>query len=119
MVPSSPLGRTIQIRVVFSGQKGVGRMPDSAHTVTATCLSQTSVGAVPLAKYSVYTALPGIVVADAGDGAFAGFAADLRGLDAVRDHKARIGKTLVDPVHDFAPDRLVEGGTAVIDTAVL
>ena len=59
------------------------------------------------------------MVTDTWDCQFAGFAADLRGLDAVRDHKARIGKTLVDPVHDFAPDRFVEGGSAVVDAAVL
>ena len=50
---SSPSGSTIHTLVVLVGQYSVERFPDSAHTVTATCLSQTSVGAVPFAKYSV------------------------------------------------------------------
>ena len=85
------------------------------HVLVADLRGRGSLGEI----LGVHRVASGIVVADAGDGAFAGFTADLRGLDAVGDHKTRIGKPLVDPVHDFAPDRFVEGGSTVVDAAVL
>ena len=58
MTADSADGISIKIPVVFSGQNGVGSLPDSAHTVARTWVLHISVGAVPFAKYSVYTALP-------------------------------------------------------------
>lgn len=53
-----PGGTIINTLVVVLGQFGVGKRPLSLQTVTAVWWSQNSVGAVPLAKYSVYVALP-------------------------------------------------------------
>lgn len=55
-----------------------------------------------------------IVVADACYGPFSGLAADLCRFYAVRDSKAGILHSLMNPVHNIAPDIFVEGGTAVI-----
>ena len=41
-----------------SGQYGPAGFPDASQTVTATCVSQYSVGSVPAAKYSVVTCEP-------------------------------------------------------------
>ena len=51
--PPSPAGMDIKTLVVFDGQNSVGSLPDSAQTVAAIWLLQTSVGTEPLAKYSV------------------------------------------------------------------
>ena len=102
-------------REVLLGQNSVARPPDSAQTVTATCLSHTSVGTVSLGEYSVYTALPLGSALHTPDTASL---PDLRQIWAVStplgNRKARIRQALVNPLHDIAPDILVEGCAPVV-----
>lgn len=109
----------MRTREVF-GQLEPGRRPVTLQTVASTWVLHISVGTVPLAKYSVYTASPlRVVGADARNGKLARFAADLCGFHAVRYFKTRILQALVNAGHDLAPDIFMEGGTAILSGELL
>ena len=81
-----------------------------AHVIVAHVRGNGSFGKI----FRVYRVAPRVVGADAGDGEFAGFTADLCGLHAVRNRKSGIRHSFVNAGHDLFPDGLMEGRSAVL-----
>ena len=86
------------------------RADSHGHMLVAHLCGNRSLGEI----LGIYRASSGIRAAHAGYGKLAGFAADLGGLHALGNRKARIRQALVNPIHDIAPDILVEGCAPVV-----
>lgn len=97
-------------RTEWGGQTVGFRAYRRAHVIVAHVRGNGSLGKI----FRVYRVAPRVVGADAGDGEFAGFTADLCGLHAVRNRKSGIRHSFVNAGHDLFPDGLMEGRSAVL-----